>query len=137
LDLISGPVLRNEEKNDDVVEETFFQASIADWNRAVPMGAAMAIPLLHLDVSFLTILRSSVFFFYSALDSSRSRLRQIYMLSEETQLFACFMMFIGTTYSCLGGAIGAALDDKGEGILKYVSRAPVSPVTLSNNVGAL
>jgi len=88
----AGPVLQSEEKNEaPVAEETFFQACLGDWNRAVPMGVAMAIPAVHMDV---------------------------YMITAETQLFACFMMFIGTTYSCLGSAIGEAMDDKGEGILK-------------------
>jgi hypothetical protein len=43
---------RKEEKNEaPVAEETFFQACLGDWNRAVPVGVAMTIPAVYMDVS--------------------------------------------------------------------------------------
>jgi len=89
----AGPVLRDEEK---AVEEApkkgnFFVESLGDWHRAVPIGVAMAIPAVQLDV---------------------------YMITEETQLFCCFMLFVGSAYSLGGDAFGAMMDEKGEAILK-------------------
>jgi len=89
----AGPVLRDEEAAAEVVEEkeNFFLASMGDWSRAVPIGVAMAIPAVQMD---------------------------IYMITEETQLFCCFMLFIGSAYSLGGDAFGAMMDEKGEAILK-------------------
>ena len=42
------------------------------------------------------------------------------MITEETQLFCCFMLFIGSAYSLGGDAFGAMMDEKGDAILKYV-----------------
>jgi len=42
---------------------------------------------------------------------------QVFVLSEETQLLGCFMVFVGTVYSQAGDAIGKMLDAKGETII--------------------
>jgi len=89
----AGPVLRDEEKAAEPAEEkgSFLLESLGDWHRAVPIGVAMAIPAVQLDV---------------------------YMITEETQLFCCFMLFIGSAYSLGGDAFGAMMDEKGDAILK-------------------
>jgi hypothetical protein len=89
----AGPVLRDEEAAAAPAEEkgSFLLESLGDWNRAVPIGVAMAIPAVQLDV---------------------------YMITEETQLFCCFMLFIGSAYSLGGDAFGAMMDEKGDAILK-------------------
>ena len=43
--------------------------------------------------------------------------RQVLILTEETQLLGCFMVFVGTVYSQAGDAIGKALDAKGESVM--------------------
>lgn len=88
----AGAVLRDEEKAAAPVEkESFLMDTLGDWNRAVPIGVALAIPAVKLD---------------------------IYMVTEETQLFCCFMLFIGSAYSLAGDALGAFLDEKRDAILK-------------------
>jgi len=88
----AGPVLRDEEKQAEApAKGNFFLESLGDWHRAVPIGVAMAIPAVQLDV---------------------------YMITEETQLFCCFMLFVGTAYSLGGNAFGAFMDEKGQAILK-------------------
>merc|ERR1740117_126543 len=88
----AGTVLREEEKESEApAKGNFFLESLGDWNRAVPIGVAMAIPAVQLDV---------------------------YMITEETQLFCCFMLFVGSAYSLAGDAVGAFMDEKGEAILK-------------------
>jgi len=88
----AGPVLRDEEKAEAAPEKKGFLAeSLGDWHRAVPLGVLAAIPAVQLD---------------------------FYMITDETQLFACFMLFVGTAYSLGGNAIAGLLDEKGEAILK-------------------
>lgn len=89
----AGPVLRDEEKAAEPAAEkgNFLMESLGDWNRAVPIGVAMAIPAVQMD---------------------------IYMITEETQLFCCFMLFVGSAYSLGGDAFGAMMDEKGNAILK-------------------
>lgn len=45
------------------------------------------------------------------------KLSKVFILSEETQLLGCFMVFVGTIYSQAGDAIGKALDAKGLSII--------------------
>jgi hypothetical protein len=47
-----GPVLRDEEKAAEPAAEkgNFLMESLGDWNRAVPIGVAMAIPAVQMDV---------------------------------------------------------------------------------------
>ena len=42
---------------------------------------------------------------------------EVYIMNEETQLFVCFGLFVGSVYSLAGDAIGAALDEKGQAIM--------------------
>jgi hypothetical protein len=41
----------------------------------------------------------------------------MYVLSEETQLLGCFMVFVATMYTQAGDLIGKALDAKGESVI--------------------
>jgi len=89
----AGTPLQNEEKAAAPEEQksSGIVGFLSDPTRAAPIGMILAIPALQQDV---------------------------YMLSEETQLFGCFLLFTGTMYSYFGDAIGAAFDEKGESILK-------------------
>jgi len=42
---------------------------------------------------------------------------EVYIMNEETQLFVCFGLFVGSVYSLAGDAIVAALDEKGQAIM--------------------
>ncbi|KAG5182095.1 hypothetical protein JKP88DRAFT_199568 [Tribonema minus] len=61
-----------------------------DWTRALPVGLILAIPALN---------------------------QEWIVLSEETQLLGCFMLFVGTIYTKFGDSIGAALDAQADAIL--------------------
>jgi len=63
---------------------------LSDIRVQIPLGFIAAIPLLQ---------------------------NQVVILSEETQLLGCFMVFVGTVYSQAGDAIGKMLDAKGEAII--------------------
>ena len=55
----TGPVLRDEEKAAEPAEEkgSFLLESLGDWHRAVPIGVAMAIPAVQLDVRIYSLTR--------------------------------------------------------------------------------
>lgn len=65
-----------------------------DWKMALPLGIILAVPALTQD---------------------------LIILSEETQIVGCFIMFVSAMYTQFGDAIGKSLDEKSHEILRSLN----------------
>jgi len=88
LRLASTAAAVEEDKEED--KGLIASLGLDDWKKAVPLGIIVGIPLIS---------------------------QEVYVITEETQLAACFMLFTGVAYGSAGNAIGDALDEKGQGII--------------------
>jgi len=67
-----------------------------DWKIAAPIGLALGIPFIYNDW---------------------------YMMTEETQLVACFMLFSGAMYNAVNPSVAAYFDEQQDSILKELQKS--------------
>jgi len=82
-------VVRREEKKDEAAASSF-GSIVSDWRFGLPLGMTLAVPALS---------------------------QKWIVLSEETQLLACFILFSSLLYTQAGGAISKSFEEKTAAIM--------------------
>jgi hypothetical protein len=94
-------------------------AYLSDPRVAMPIGFLAAIPLLQHQVAVVCPPAADALRRCAALADALLP-AQVYVVTEETQLLGCFMVFVGTIYSQFGDAIRKHFDSQTAVIMAYV-----------------
>jgi len=90
----AGAISSDQKKEENTPVPLNATTMLTDWRFALPIGITLAIPALS---------------------------QQWIILSVETQLLACFMLFSSLVYTQAGGAIAKSLEDQTQAILEKFS----------------